>query len=259
MEVLTGSGQGCPRACPNDEASHVHGWPRACLLSSAPLAMGRPFQTTRALRSFITVLILSGGLCGEAATAEDQTPDTRQEEWARLRRQKAESSCRRSPGFLERKILAIEKAERPSLLDFNLGGFYPRLQSIGWGSQMAAGRAVLAAGHRGLEARRARGGLLFAAALRELRAAGGLPARTAAARCRRRSTVRRRRVRAGRQRAGAAASKALGYASLRYHHLPEVDFYGLGNDTSAGGPHDVPAAGRLVRPRRSAYQPPPSA
>ncbi len=41
------------------------------------------------------------------------------------------------PSFLERQILAFEKAERPSILDFEYKGFRPRFQSISSGSRIA--------------------------------------------------------------------------------------------------------------------------
>ena len=42
-------------------------------------------------------------------------------------------------GFVERQLLALEKAERPALAQLNLWGFYPRLQTIDHRSQVAAG------------------------------------------------------------------------------------------------------------------------
>ena len=52
------------------------------------------------------------------------------------------------PGFLERQLLALEKAERPSLLDFNLDGVYPRLAVHRVGVGARGGGALVAAGHR---------------------------------------------------------------------------------------------------------------
>jgi hypothetical protein len=73
-----------------------------------------------------------------AAASEDATVD-RADLWRQARLQKAERLRRDDPGFLERTILSIEKAERPSILDFNLAGFYPRIESIASGSRTAVG------------------------------------------------------------------------------------------------------------------------
>jgi hypothetical protein len=71
--------------------------------------------------------------------AADEPPVERAEQWRRARIEKAGRLRPEEPGGLERAILSIEKAERPSLLDWNLAGFYPRLQSIASGSRTAAG------------------------------------------------------------------------------------------------------------------------
>jgi len=43
------------------------------------------------------------------------------------------------PGFLERQILAFEKAERPAISEVNVWGFYPRIQTIDHRSQIGVG------------------------------------------------------------------------------------------------------------------------
>jgi Omp85 superfamily domain len=43
------------------------------------------------------------------------------------------------PGFIERQILAFEKAERPAITQINLFGLYPRIQTIDHRSQTAGG------------------------------------------------------------------------------------------------------------------------
>jgi hypothetical protein len=86
------------------------------------------------LRASALVLFLSA-----AASADAQEPETRVEEWTRLRREKAASLAPPRTGFLERQLLAIEKATRPSLLDLNLAGFYPRGANVGSGAEWGLG------------------------------------------------------------------------------------------------------------------------
>lgn len=66
-------------------------------------------------------------------------PHTRAEKWRRLREAKLEHLEPYEPNFLERQILAFEKAERPSIFEVNLWGLYPRIQGIAKGSQNAIG------------------------------------------------------------------------------------------------------------------------
>jgi hypothetical protein len=179
----------------------------------------------------LVLWLVSGGLDGSAgAFAFEPPPTTRQGEWERLRRQKLTELHPDRPGFLERQILKVEKAERPRLMDLNLGGFYPRFQSIGWGSQVAAGARFWQPdiGRTRFD--------LHGSAFYSLRSyesyelqAGFLPHRGRAMPPRPTrpddafdfGNVLHRGQRS-----------LLGNASLRYHHLPEVDFYGLGNDSS---------------------------
>jgi hypothetical protein len=74
-----------------------------------------------------------------AAPGERDEPRTRAAKWRRLREAKLEALEPYRPGFLERQILAFEKAERPSIFDINLAGIYPRIQGIAQGSQNAIG------------------------------------------------------------------------------------------------------------------------
>ena len=76
---------------------------------------------------------------GTAAAADDGVPETRVGQWTRLRREKAARAAPPHPGFLERTLIALEKAERPSLFGFNVGGVYPRVLNIASGSETAAG------------------------------------------------------------------------------------------------------------------------
>ncbi len=69
--------------------------------------------------------------------ASPAPPATRAEQWLRLREAKKADLKRYKPSFLEREILEFEKAERPSILDFNWKGFYPRIRSLSSGSRQA--------------------------------------------------------------------------------------------------------------------------
>jgi hypothetical protein len=169
-------------------------------------------------------------LGGAAGGAVAETASTRQEEWASLRRRKLAELRPDRPGLIERRILEVEKAEKPSLFQLNLGGLYPRAQSIGWGSQVALGVRFWQPDI---------GGSRFdvnASAFYSLRhyeayelQAGFLPHRG------RQMPPRPTRPDDAFDFGNVlqrGQGKVLGYASLRYHHLPEVDFYGLGNDSS---------------------------
>jgi hypothetical protein len=63
----------------------------------------------------------------------------RQAEWLERRRAKAAQLSPYEPTFLERQLLAFEKAERPAIYEVNLWDIYPRLQTIDHRSQWAAG------------------------------------------------------------------------------------------------------------------------
>jgi hypothetical protein len=63
----------------------------------------------------------------------------RLEEWRQRRLARSQHLEPYRAGWIERNLLAIEKAERPSLFEWNLWGFYPRFQSIASGSRNAAG------------------------------------------------------------------------------------------------------------------------
>jgi hypothetical protein len=65
-------------------------------------------------------------------------------EWTRLREEKKTRVTPPRRGFLERQLLALEKAERPSVLDFNVHGFYPRLANIASGSETGFGARFFA-------------------------------------------------------------------------------------------------------------------
>lgn len=172
------------------------------------------------------LLVLPAALEVRRAAAEETGTETRQALWERLRREKLGAVRPEQPDFVERSILALEKAERPGLLAWNVGGFYPRVQSIGWGSQTAIGARFWQPDIKGTRID------VHAAAFHSIRRyesyelqAGVLPhrGRTLPARSHKGDDVYELggiRRRSGRQ--------GLAYASLRYRHLPEVDFFGLG-------------------------------
>ena len=60
-------------------------------------------------------------------------------EWIRARQAKCQKIEPYKSTFLERQILAFEKAERRSIAEVNLFGFYPRVQTIDHRSQWAGG------------------------------------------------------------------------------------------------------------------------
>ena len=74
-----------------------------------------------------------------AASAQDPPPPETRTERLREARRKAQQAgpAAYKPTFLERQILAIEKAERPSILDFQYKGLHPRFQGISSGSRTA--------------------------------------------------------------------------------------------------------------------------
>jgi hypothetical protein len=86
---------------------------------------------------------LPAGLTGlvllAALASAGEEPETRAAAWRRQRIARQDRLRPYRPGFVERQMLAIEKAERPSILDFNLFGAHPRIQGIAAGSQTAAG------------------------------------------------------------------------------------------------------------------------
>jgi len=97
----------------------------------------------------VIILIALHGALGaqDPAPAEDRPcgwtdavePGPRQAPLVEARRAKCDELEPYRPGFLERQILAFEKAERPAFTQINLFGFYPRIQAIDHRSQSAAG------------------------------------------------------------------------------------------------------------------------
>lgn len=177
--------------------------------------------------AFLVLAALAGA---PSAAAQDPAPETRVEQWTRLRREKAARPAPPSPGFLERTLLAVEKAERPSILDFNVGGVYPRVQNIASGSETAFGVRVWRPdlGSSPLD--------LHASAFHSVRGYefydlqfGRLPHK--GLRFPTRSTKGDDVYETGDLARLDAGHLSL-YGSVRYRHFPQTDFYGLGADSS---------------------------
>jgi hypothetical protein len=194
----------------------------------------------RSLPRWIPVLSLAAAWTATAsgepsARPDDPPPATRAEQWRRLREAKLEQLQPYRPGFVERQILAFEKAERPSLFEFNLAGFYPRIQGIAKGSQNAIGvrlwRPNLGGSPLDLHASAfyslndyefydAQLGVIPGADAR-LEAASALPLRsTKGDDVFELATI----PRADRRTWGL-------YASARYQHYTQLPFFGLGHDS----------------------------
>jgi hypothetical protein len=71
--------------------------------------------------------------------AHEAPAGERTQEWQQQRLARTQHLEPYRPGWVERNLLAIEKAERPSIFEWNIWGFYPRFQSIASGSRNAAG------------------------------------------------------------------------------------------------------------------------
>ncbi|HEX6739117.1 MAG TPA: BamA/TamA family outer membrane protein, partial [Vicinamibacteria bacterium] len=132
------------------------------------------------------------------------------------------------PGFLERQVLALEKAERPGLLNLQYRGFFPVFTSISAGSRLAAGlrywQPERLPGHTSLHASAAfspTGYELYDLQL------GRIPHR--AGRRPERSTRGDDVYELGSRRPGA--SGLILYGSLRHRHNPQERFFGLGPES----------------------------
>lgn len=90
--------------------------------------------------SLLAALALAASTAGaQEPAAGAPEPETRVGRWTRLRREKAARVKPPEKGFLERQLLALERAERPSLFDLNVEGFYPRAVFLASGSEVAFG------------------------------------------------------------------------------------------------------------------------
>jgi hypothetical protein len=95
----------------------------------------------RRLRAVALLCLAALGAAPPAPGGEHppEPADTRQELWRRLREQKRARVHRYEPAWLEARILELEKAERPSILDVDIAGIYPRVQGLAKGSKNAIG------------------------------------------------------------------------------------------------------------------------
>jgi Omp85 superfamily domain len=95
---------------------------------------------SRFRRSLAAALAYVGCLgAASHAPASERPAETRQELWRRLREEKRARVHPYQPAWLEEQILELEKAERPGLLDLDVGGIYPRIQGLAKGSKNAIG------------------------------------------------------------------------------------------------------------------------
>jgi surface antigen Omp85-like protein len=184
-------------------------------------------------RAFLFLFLAAAVAASPAAGGEDAVPETRAEQWTRLRREKAARPAAPHPGFLQRQLLALEKAERPSLFAFNLEGVYPRVLNIASGSELAGGvrlwRPDMGASLIDLHASAfysIRGYEYYDLQVGRMAHRGaGFPARSTSG-----DDVYEMgdvpRVDTGR---------AVLYGSARYRHYPQTAFYGLGSDSQPDG------------------------
>jgi hypothetical protein len=174
------------------------------------------------------LLLLAAVAWGSAAAEEDAVPETRAEQWTRLRREKAAHPAPPHRSFLERTLLAVEKAKRPSLFGLNLGAVYPRVLNIASGSETAAGirlwRPDLGASRIDLHASAfysIRGYEYYDLQLGRMAHRGrAFPA----------CSTRGDDVYELGDVARVDVGRAVLYGSARYRHYPQTAFYGLGAD-----------------------------
>ena len=197
------------------------------------------------MRASALAVFLAAGPAAAGQEPAEPAPETRVEQWTRLRREKAAAVKPPETGFLERQLLAIEKAERPSLFDLNVEGFYPRAVFLASGSEIALGTRFWRP-DLGDSAFDVHGSVFFSFDGYEFYDLqfGRLPHRARG--FPRPLHQRRRRVRAGRPAAGGPRPVSL-YGSLRYRHYPQNSFYGLGDGTAPEDATQLPAAGRGLR------------
>ena len=177
--------------------------------------------------SLLPVLLLAAS----AAAAQEPAPETRVEQWTRLRREKAERVTPPEKGFLERQLLAIERAERPSLFDLNLEGFYPRAVFLSSGSEISFGTRFWQPdlGNTRLDVH---GSVFFSFDGYEFydlqlgrlpHGPAGFPPRS----------TRGDDVYEVGNLPRTEPGRLSYYGSFRYRHYPQTNFYGLGGDTAA--------------------------
>jgi hypothetical protein len=70
---------------------------------------------------------------------QEDAAETRQGRLKRQREEKREQLTTYEAGFIERTLLAVDEAERPTIFEYNLYGFYPRLDVISRGASIGFG------------------------------------------------------------------------------------------------------------------------
>lgn len=185
-------------------------------------------------RSLLRLALLGAALIPAGARAQepspgpaarpDETPGTRQHAWRLAREERRKHLSPYKPGFIERQVLALEKAERPSILQLNVLGFYPRVQGIASGSKNAAGLRLWRPDIAG-SALSVHGSAFFSTAGYQFYALqlGRLPHAGKGFPLRSNKGDDVYELSAPDNRAGAIL-----YASLRYQHYPQQGFFGLG-------------------------------
>jgi hypothetical protein len=189
-------------------------------------------------RSLFRLALLGAALLPAGARAQepspgpgarpDETPGTREHAWRLAREERRKHLSPYKPGFIERQVLAYEKAERPSIVQFNVLGFYPRVLGIASGSKYGGGlrfwRPDIAGSTLSVH-----GSALFSRTGYEFydlqfgrlpHAGKGFPLRSNQG-----DDVYELATPDNR-------ARPVLYASLRYQHYPQQLFFGLGADSS---------------------------
>jgi len=112
----------------------------ACLLLATPAAAERLFDESSQPAQVPDAAAAPATPCGSTDGLEI---GPRLRPLVELRQAKCGTIAPYEPSFLERQILAFEKAERPSIFQLNLFGLYPRVQTIDHRSQLAGGARLL--------------------------------------------------------------------------------------------------------------------
>ncbi len=174
---------------------------------------------------------------GQAAVDESteagqqQTAETRQEQWRRLRLEKMQEEPKPyTPNFFERQLLVMEDPESRRLMDTNFWGFYPRAQFISRGSNLGLGARFWRTNIRGRHLD-IHGSAFYSLSNYQFYdfQIGRIPHQGTALPLR--SWKGDDVYELGKPGVFGSGSLIL-YGSLRYRHLPEEDYYGLGPDSS---------------------------
>jgi hypothetical protein len=184
---------------------------------------------------WLVLLAAVGGT--HAATGETPSDDgaagPRQSELVEKRKAKAAHLAPYRPGFLERSLLAFEKAERPAIYEVNLWGAYPRIQTIDHRSQWAAGARLWKPDVTGSGIDLAGAAFLSFQGFQYYEAQVGMVPHRGRSKplfaTKTDDVFELPNVRADDNR------RLMLYGSYAYRWAPRFDYWGLGIDTSAGG------------------------